>query len=68
MLYVLCLCILVSSMIPRYDLGRQTPQSLGASVIIEHSSSKVVLRTMKHIVIYPSLGLSLEVIALRPVV
>jgi hypothetical protein len=27
--YVLCLCILVSSRIPRYDLGRQTPTFLG---------------------------------------
>jgi hypothetical protein len=30
------------------------------------SSSKVVLQIMKHTVIYPGSGLSLEVIALRP--
>jgi hypothetical protein len=35
---------------------------------IVHSSSKVVLQTIKHTVIYPSLGPSLEVIALYPVV
>jgi hypothetical protein len=32
------------------------------------SSSEVVLRTTKHIVIYPGLGPSLKVIALCPVV
>jgi hypothetical protein len=32
------------------------------------SSSEVVLRTMKHIVIHPSSGPSLQVIALHPVV
>jgi hypothetical protein len=37
-------------------------------VKITHSSSEVVLRTTKHTVIYPDLGLSLEVIAVRPVV
>jgi hypothetical protein len=37
-------------------------------VKITRSSSEMVLRTMKHIVIYPGLGTSLEVIALCPVV
>jgi S-methylmethionine-dependent homocysteine/selenocysteine methylase len=32
---------------------------------ITRSSSEVVLRTTKHIMIYPNSGLSLEVIALR---
>jgi Na+/melibiose symporter-like transporter len=35
-------------------------------VKIVHSSSDVVLRTTKHTLIYPGLGPSLEVIALRP--
>jgi hypothetical protein len=34
-------------------------------VKIARSSSEVVLQTIKHTVIYPSLGTSLEVIALR---
>jgi hypothetical protein len=37
-------------------------------VKIACSSSKVVLRTTKHTVIYPSSGTSSEVIALRPAV
>jgi hypothetical protein len=37
-------------------------------VKITHSSSEVILRTTKHTVIYPDSGLSLEVIAVRPVV
>jgi hypothetical protein len=36
-------------------------------VKIVHSSSEVVLQTIKHMVIYPGSGPSLEVIALRPV-
>jgi hypothetical protein len=36
-------------------------------VKIMRSSSEVVLRNTNHTVIYPSLGTSLEVIALRPV-
>jgi hypothetical protein len=35
-------------------------------VKIVHSSSEVVLRTTKHTIIYPGLGLTLEVIAIRP--
>jgi hypothetical protein len=35
-------------------------------VKIAHCSSEVVLRTIKHMVIYPGLGLSLEVRALHP--
>jgi hypothetical protein len=37
-------------------------------VKIVHSSSDVVLRTMKHTMIYPGLGPSSEVIALGPAV
>jgi hypothetical protein len=37
-------------------------------VKITCSSSEVVLRTMKHVVIYPSSDPSLEVIVLRPVI
>jgi hypothetical protein len=37
-------------------------------VKIAHSSSEVAFRTMKHIMIYPNLGPSSEVIALRPVI
>jgi hypothetical protein len=37
-------------------------------VNIVRSSSEMVLRTTKHIIIYPSSGPSLEVITLRPVV
>jgi hypothetical protein len=37
-------------------------------VKITHSNSEVVLQTIKHIMIYPSLGPSLEAIALYPVV
>jgi hypothetical protein len=37
-------------------------------VKIMHSSSEVVLRTIEHTMIYPGLGLSLEVITLYPVV
>jgi hypothetical protein len=37
-------------------------------VKIAHSSFEVLLRTMKHTVIYPSSGPSSEVIALYPVV
>jgi hypothetical protein len=37
-------------------------------VKIARSNSEMVLRTIKHTMIYPSSGLSLEVIALRPVV
>jgi hypothetical protein len=44
-----------------------TPANYGV-VKIMHSSSVVVLRTMKHTMIYPSSGPSLEVIALRLVV
>jgi hypothetical protein len=44
-----------------------TPANYGV-VKIMHSSSVVVLRTMKHTMIYPSSGPSLEVIALCLVV
>jgi hypothetical protein len=37
-------------------------------VKIVRSSSEMILRTMKHTVIYPSSDLSLEVIALCPVI
>jgi hypothetical protein len=37
-------------------------------VKIVHSNFEVVLQTMKHMVIYHGLGVSLEVIALHPVV
>jgi hypothetical protein len=37
-------------------------------VKIMHSSSEVVLRTIKHTIIYSSSGPSLEIIALRPAV
>jgi hypothetical protein len=37
-------------------------------VKIMHSSSEVVLRTIKHTMIYSSSGPSLEIIALRPAV
>jgi hypothetical protein len=37
-------------------------------VKIARSSSEMVLRTIKHMVIYPGLGPSLEVIVLRPAV
>jgi hypothetical protein len=43
--------------------------SVGYRVVkITHSSSEVVLRTMKHTVTYSGLGPSSEVIVLRPVV
>jgi hypothetical protein len=37
-------------------------------VKITRSSSEMVLQTKKHTMIYPSLGPSLKIIALRPVV
>jgi hypothetical protein len=36
MLSVLCLCILASSSIPRYDFGRRTPHLWGGSVTLCH--------------------------------
>jgi hypothetical protein len=44
-----------------------TPTNYGV-VKIARSSSEVVMRTMKHTMIYPGSGPSSEVIALRPVV
>jgi hypothetical protein len=37
-------------------------------VKITHFSSDVVLQTIKHVIIYPGSGSSLEVIALRPAI
>jgi hypothetical protein len=37
-------------------------------VKIAHSSSKMVLRTIEHTMIYPGLGPSFEVVALHPAV
>jgi hypothetical protein len=42
--YVLCLCILASSRIPRYDLGRQTPGFQGGSVTIVNEKMEQRLR------------------------
>jgi hypothetical protein len=41
MLYVLCMCILSSSRIPRYDLGRQTPHIKGvvSQLVSEHMAT-----------------------------
>jgi hypothetical protein len=44
-----------------------SPANYGV-VNIVHFSSKVVLQTMKNTMIYPSLGPSMDVIALCPVV
>jgi hypothetical protein len=49
MLICVCLYILASLRISRYDLGRQTPYFLGGSVIVGYQSKIGVKHTCKHL-------------------
>jgi hypothetical protein len=55
--YVLCLRILASLRIPRYDLGRRTPHFRGGYVTVGYQSKIGVKYTQKHLKITTTLSM-----------
>jgi hypothetical protein len=53
--YVLCLRILASSRIPRYDLGTQTPHFEGVSITVGYHSKIGVKHILRHLKITTTL-------------